>query len=270
MKKALKTLLIIFIIITPIFVIDLIVAGKIKESNYYKKAEKDVITYLELRYGDGDFEINNTKYIGGCDILGNCRPDGYEVNLNTKYFDKNFNVVILKVTSQIYNDNFIDVLAKEKWNIEKNIQDYIGEIALEQLNEKIPERYNSKVSFNNKKVDDNFDFILYGKLPTIDDLIKSVKFYDPKFEINADLNSETKLLEFLKDLTKFYIEEFSSNEIFYNQESEYFRYKFDYSKLGVKDYKDQHNGYVFSDNDRNIRINIMGKVTKYTKEEILN
>ncbi|MGE5455926.1 MAG: hypothetical protein ACM3O4_02300 [Ignavibacteriales bacterium] len=272
MKEVLKGLLIILIVAGPAFIINLVITKEMEKSNYYKKAEKDVMTYLDLRYGDGDFKINDTTYIGGCDILGNCRPDGYEITLTTKYFDKKFKIIILKGNSQIYSDNFINILAKEKWNIKEDIHDYISELSLKKLNNNVPEKYNTKISFNNMKTDENFNFIFYGKLPTIDDLIKSTVFSDPKFEINANLNTETKLLDFLKEFTKFYIEEFPKKQITYSQESKYFRYKFDYSKLGVKDYKDQYNGYggyVFTDDNNTFRINIMRHVTEYTKEEIL-
>lgn len=273
MKKTLKTILFILIIIIPIFIINLIITEKVEESNYFEKAKKDVMTYLELRYGNGDYKIDKIKYIGGCDILGNCRPDGYKINLDTNYFDKSFNVVILKGTSQIYSDNFIEVLAKEKWDIDSDIYNYIAELAFDKLNEDISKKYNVKISFDNKEVDKNFDFLLYEKLPTVDDLIESTRFYDPKIEITADLTSESQLLEFLKDFTKYYIEEFSTNQFFYSQESKYFRYKFDYGKLGVEDYKDQYNGYggyVFTNDNKTIRINIMGEVKEYTIEEILN
>lgn len=271
MKEVLKGLLIIFIVATPAFIINLFINKEIEKSNYYKKAEKDVMTYLELRYGKGDFKINDTNYIGGCDILGNCRPDGYEITLTTKYLDKKFKVIILRGNSQVYSDNFINVLAKEKWN-KKDIYSYINDLALKKINNDIPEEYNTKISFNNIKVDENFNFIFYGKVPTTNDLIESVIFSDPKFEINTNVNTKEELLDFLKKFTKFYIEEFSKDQIEYNQENKYFRYKFDYSKIGVKEYKDQYNGYggyVFTDDDNIIKINIMGNVTEYKKEEIL-
>ena len=73
----------------------------------------------------------------------------------------------------------------------------------------------------------------------------------------------------------------------YSQTDKYFRYKYDYTKLGVYNYTDQFNGYggyvlagdykyseekghyVLINEDKIIRINIMGKVTTFNVEDIL-
>ena len=87
-------------------------------------------------------------------------------------------------------------------------------------------------------------------------------------------------------VSRFFIKDFDSSNIIYSQTSKYFRYKYDYTKLGVNNYTDQYNGYggyvsagnykyseeqgryVVEDEDTIVRINIMGNVTTFNYETI--
>ena len=96
------------------------------------------------------------------------------------------------------------------------------------------------------------------------------------------------MLNYLVKFTKFYIKDFDTSNITYLQTNKYFRYKYDYTKLGVNDYSDQYDGYggyvfagnikyseeqghyVTEDEDTIVRINIMGEVTTFNLKDILD
>ena len=129
--------------------------------------------------------------------------------------------------------------------------------------------------------------INYGQIPNIDELSNFVELHDPKIEIKEDLKTKDELLNYLVKFSKFFIKDFDTSNITYSQTSKYFRYKYDYTKLGVNNYTDQYNGYggyvlagnykyseeqgryVVEDEDTIVRINIMGNVTTFNIEDIL-
>ncbi|MDO5156510.1 MAG: hypothetical protein Q4D51_11150 [Eubacteriales bacterium] len=68
------------------------------------------------------------------------------------------------------------------------------------------------------------------------------------------------------------------------QGEKYFRYKYDYTKLGVDDYNDAYGGYVLAgeyvpneestgyqliDEDKIVNINILGHIYKVSRDEIM-
>ena len=134
---------------------------------------------------------------------------------------------------------------------------------------------------------DNYLDKNYGQIPTIDELSDFVELRDPKIEIKEDLKTKDDLLNYLVKFSKFFIKDFDTSNITYSQTSKYFRYKYDYKKLGVNNYTDQYNGYggyvlagnykyseeqgryVVEDEDTIVRINIMGNVTTFNIKDIL-
>lgn len=293
-KKSIKKVLIIntlTIVITfliALFIEDL--PYKIEQKNdrlAENKAREKIIILLNQQYGNGNFEIvemveKNICY--GCSWMGP-GVDGYEFTISTNYLDKNFIVSLTKENFEIYENDFLIEYYKENLGI-TDLENYLKDYKLKKLNEIISQNFNAEIGFNNIFMKDYSD-INYGQIPTIEELSNYVELHDPKIEIKEDLKTKDDLLNYLVKFSKFFIKDFDTSNITYSQTSKYFRYKYDYTKLGVYNYTDQYNGYggyvlagnykyseeqgryVIEDEDTIVRINIMGNVTTFNIEDIL-
>lgn len=288
-KSLIITLSTIFIIfLLSLFVQDL--PYKIEEKNdkiSFEKAREEIIILLEKRYGDGNFKILEMAEKDICYSCSWMGPgiDGYEFLIDTDYFDKDFTITLTKEDFKIYEDEFLDNYYEETLGI-TDLENYVMHYKTNKLNEIIGQKFNVKIGFNNIFFEDTIEKD-YGYVPTIEELSALVELHDPKIEINENITSKEDLLDYLVKFTKFFIKELEPSMFHYSQTDKYFRYKYDYTKLGVNDYTDQFNGYggyvlagdykyseekghyiLINENDI-IRINIMGKVTTFNTEDIL-
>ena len=251
------------------------------------KAQEQIIILLNQQYGDGNFEIVEMVEKDICYSCSWMGPgvDGYEFTMSTNYLDKNFIVSLTKENFEIYENDFLNDYYKEKLGI-TDLESYLKDYKVEKLNEILSQNFNAKIDFNNIFMKDYSD-INYGQIPTIEELSNYVELHDPKIEIKEDLKTKDDLLNYLVKFSKFFIKDFDTSNITYSQTSKYFRYKYDYTKLGVNNYTDQYNGYggyvlagnykyseeqgryVIEDEDTIVRINIMGNVTTFNIEDIL-
>lgn len=293
-KKSIKKGLIINILTIVItFLIALFIEDlpyKIEQKNDMlaeNKAREQIIILLNQQYGDGNFEIVEMvekDICYGCSWMGP-GVDGYEFTMSTNYLDKNFIVSLTKENFEIYENDFLNEYYKEKLGI-TDLENYLKDYKVKKLNEIISQSFNAEIGFNNIFMKDYSD-INYGQIPNIDELSNFVELHDPKIEIKEDLKTKDELLNYLVKFSKFFIKDFDTSNITYSQTSKYFRYKYDYTKLGVNNYTDQYNGYggyvlagnykyseeqgryVVEDEDTIVRINIMGNVTTFNIEDIL-
>ena len=256
---------------------------KIAENN----AKEQIIILLNQQYGDGNFEIvemveKNICY--GCSWMGP-GVEGYEFTMSTDYLNQNFIVSLTKENFEIYENDFLNEYYKENLGI-TDLENYLKEYKVKKLNEIISQSFNAEIDFNNIFMDNYLDKN-YGQIPTIDELSDFVELHDPKIEIKEDLKTKDDLLNYLVKFSKFFIKDFDTSNITYSQTSKYFRYKYDYKKLGVNNYTDQYNGYggyvlagnykyseeqgryLVEDEDTIVRINIMGNVTTFNIKDIL-
>lgn len=251
------------------------------------KAQEQIIILLNQQYGDGNFEIVEMVEKDICYSCSWMGPgvDGYEFTMSTNYLDKNFIVSLTKENFEIYENDFLNDYYKEKLGI-TDLESYLKDYKVEKLNEILSQSFNAKIDFNNIFMED-YSNINYGQIPTIDELSNFVELHDPKIEIKENLKTKDELLNYLVKFSKFFIKDFDTSNITYSQTSKYFRYKYDYTKLGVNNYTDQYNGYggyvlagnykyseeqgryVVEDEDTIVRINIMGNVTTFNIEDIL-
>ena len=288
-----KTIIINIITIFIAFLIALFIEDlpyKIEQKNNKiaeDKARKQIIVLLNKQYGDGNFKIvkmeeKNLCY--DCSWLTS-GTDGFEFEISTKYFDKNFIVSLTKDKFKIYENDFLNEYYSKKIGTE-DLETYLKDYKVKKLNEMISQNFNAEIRFNNTSIKD-YSNVEFGKIPTIDELSNYVDLQDPKIEIKDDLKTKEDLLNYLVKLTKFYIKDFDNSNITYLQTNKYFRYKYDYTKLGVNDYSDQYDGYggyvfagnikyseeqghyVTEDEDTIVRINIMGEVTTFNLKDIL-
>lgn len=251
------------------------------------KAQEQIIILLNQQYGDGNFEIVEMVEKDICYSCSWMGPgvDGYEFTMSTNYLDKNFIVSLTKENFEIYENDFLNDYYKEKLGI-TDLESYLKDYKVEKLNEILSQNFNAKIDFNNIFMED-YSNINYGQIPTIDELSNFVELHDPKIEIKENLKTKDELLNYLVKFSKFFIKDFDTSNITYSQTSKYFKYKYDYTKLGVNNYTDQYNGYggyvlagnykyseeqgryVVEDEDTIVRINIMGNVTTFNIEDIL-
>lgn len=290
LKKSLiiTTLTIVIVFLIALFIEDL--PYKIEQKNdkiAENKAKEQIIILLNQQYGDGNFEIVEMveeDICYGCSWMGP-GVDGYEFTMSTDYLNKNFIVSLRKENFEIYENDFLSEYYKEKLGI-TDLENYVKDYKIKKLNEIISQSFNAEINFNNIFMKDYSD-INYGKIPTIEELSNYVELHDPKIEIKEDLKTKDDLLNYLVKFSKFFIKDFDTSNITYSQTSKYFRYKYDYTKLGVNNYTDQYNGYggyvlagnykyseeqgryVVEDEDTIVRINIMGNVTTFNTEDIL-
>lgn len=290
LKKSLiiTTLTIVIVFLIALFIEDL--PYKIEQKNdkiAENKAKEQIIILLNQQYGDGNFEIVEMveeDICYGCSWMGP-GVDGYEFTMSTDYLNKNFIVSLRKENFEIYENDFLSEYYKEKLGI-TDLENYVKDYKIKKLNGIISQSFNVEINFNNIFMKDYSD-INYGKIPTIEELSNYVELHDPKIEIKEDLKTKDDLLNYLVKFSKFFIKDFDTSNITYSQTSKYFRYKYDYTKLGVNNYTDQYNGYggyvlagnykyseeqgryVVEDEDTIVRINIMGNVTTFNTEDIL-
>lgn len=249
-------------------------------------AKEHIINLLNQRYGDGDFEIVEVD-----EECINCAWfssdfDGLNFTISTSYLDEHFTVGLVKKDFEIYKNDFLNKYYKEKYEI-TNIESYLKESKTKKLNEMLSHNFNAKIDFDGItwEKDINGD---YGHVLSLDELSDLIKLKDPKIEIKDDLTTEEELLNYLLKLLKYYIEDFDTSSITYTENRKYFRYKYDYTKLGVYNYTDNYYGYggyvlageyryseeqgrnILEDEDKIVRINVMGKVTTFNLDDILN
>lgn len=134
------------------------VLESIENQKTVTKIEDKVIKSLIKKYGDGNFEIikfaDNESY------------SFIDLEIKTSYMNDSFQISVIQ-DGTIMRDNFIDVYAKEKWNV-TNLEEFAIQKAIERNNslyfsyDMRFERVNSNyMGFNDYEE---------GRLPTIEDI----------------------------------------------------------------------------------------------------
>ncbi len=254
------------------------------DKDSYNEARDQIISLLNEKYGDGNFKIvsveeKNVNYRSSW----MWKIYGYEFTISTDYMDKNFAISLEKEDFKIHFDDFLEDYYRETAGI-TDLEEYISDKKIEQLSKDLSQRFNAKIKFSNRITHIPLDKS-FGKIPTIDELSEFVTLEEPKIEINDDLKTEEELLDYLIELSDYFINDFDKSNIDYTRGIKYFRYKYDYAKLGVFDYTDQYSGYggyvaagrniyseeegkyIVEDEDSILRINILGKVTELNISE---
>lgn len=282
--KIIINVVMIFVCFFISLIIELLPYKSIKKDNEItaNKAKEKVILLLNEKYGSGD---NNFKVIKMYEknICTDCssfaKIDGYEFEISMDYLDTNFTVKLEKKNLRLYEDNFLDIYYKERENI-KNLDYYLENYEADKINKKLIENFNATINFSYKSIN-NYRDNIYGYIPSIDELSSFSKLYDPQIDINENLKTREELLNYLVKLSNYYINDLDKSNIMYNRSSKYFRYKYDYKKIGIDNYTDQFNGYggyvfagkfkysteqekyLLEDEYKVVRINLLGKTTLY-------
>ncbi len=237
-----KTLLLLIPIIILFIVFTLIDIKPLIAENQKRTAfSKTVITYLNNKYGPGDYKIKSINGITRGNFMGG-HEYAYKFTI-TNTNNKDFEIQISKDNKEILEDNFLytyydipslkleDEIQTEKNNLIPNNQDY-------------------KINFNiyiPNKIDKN-----YGKIPSLEELktdlknSASIKFKN--FDIQRNFNNQEEFQTFIIDIYKHYLLNYkkynnskkinftfkNGNPFFENNQSEYY----------------QNNGYIEEQKDR--------------------
>lgn len=286
LKKSLYIRAIIWVLlfITAVFLEDLpyMIKGR-NDAILEKKAKVEIIEILNKKYGEGDFEIVNVEEKNICYNCAWLAPFiyGYEFEISSKYLEDTFIISLTKDDFIVFDDNFLNEYYKEKENI-TDLKNYLKSYKIDELNETIHKDYKVDINFKNTFVN-NFIDKDYGYIPSIEELASNVELHDPYFEIKENLTTKKELLNYLLKLTKYFIEDLDKSNISYSQENKYFRYKYDYSKLGVNDYNkntgyvqageykysEELEHYVVENEDTLVIINVMGNMYRYDIDDVL-
>lgn len=236
------------------------------------KAREQAITYLEKRYGDGNFKVKDIMLTNICDSCSWMSKgiDGYRITVSSSYLDEKFEIDIVKNDLTIYEDDFLSKYYANKEGI-NDLEDYLKKYKIDELNKELSKEYNAKIDFNNVFLN-SYGKDNYGYIPSIEELSKYVELHDPKFEIK-DFLSQDALLNYLIELTNYYVKEFSKDNILYSQTGKYFRYTNNdnsgYVLAGEYKYSQSEERYILGNEDTIIRIDINGKITTLNTENVL-
>ena len=196
-----------FLVLALLFTITLALDIKpfFKEKARQKEYSNYIIDYLNNRYGESNYKINDIYNSDDCYFM--CiNPHGgdyYRFDVSSDYFDENFSVEISIDSKKIVDDDFL-----EEYAISKNLcnGDYYGEECLEKLvTEKIE---NSEPNIKDYKAnitvsfDTTYGKTMYGRIPTIDDLSEEAIIEFESFTIYKDFTdkNEEEFKNFMLDV----------------------------------------------------------------------
>lgn len=175
----------------------------IDERTRRKEFSNYIMTYLNDRYGNGNYKIEKIYNWNDCGLacLDMGRPNAYEFTIQSDNLDNNFTVKINIETKEIKEDTFLYDYYKKDYSVEVENEIY------NEMNNLIPENSGYKVSLEvliNKDSRTN-----YGKIPTIDEIKEDVKqnadITFKNFIINRDFINEEDFKVFMIDVYKEYL-----------------------------------------------------------------
>lgn len=165
---------------------------------------QNIILELNRKYGNGNFEIvsvsNNENY-------------GLDVYVESSYLEKDFYVFPNFDGTSIVKDNFIELYAKEKWEI-TDIESYAIEKAIELEKEKIPKEYDIEFNYENTMFNKYYEYEK-GREPIIEDLIEMVNIKVENDAIVGSSYTKNDLEKFsahMCDICRIYIENYARDE----------------------------------------------------------
>ncbi len=203
--------LIITSIVIVLFIVFTIIDIKplIDERVRRKEFSNYVMTYLNNRYGNGNYKIKKIYNWNDCGLacLDMGIKNAYEFTIQSDYLDNNFTLLINIKTKKIEEDYFIEQLSEEKnWcENETSLTHCLENIILTEENKYISNvndyRVNLSIFF-----DSTYGQTNYGKVPTIDDLKKEATITFDNFTIYKNFDDEDEFKNFMIEIYKTYLE----------------------------------------------------------------
>ena len=225
-NNSLKIIVLILFVILP-FIYGYIgesLENKIEE-NKQEQAKDIAIEYLNKKYGDGKYIINNLDETGGCGLF-DCSDEVFSMEVSSKYFENPFYLSVDKETLDIYEDDFILQYFREYHDVE--VYDYYD-----------VEKYLTELKINSLKNDDYTINIEYSKFdigslqsenfghcPLLEEIMKYISFSEVTIDIHKKYYKEDIEL-FSNDIIKIY--EIIKNNNIEISESKIVHFDFDYN-----------------------------------------
>lgn len=197
-------------LITILFIICTIsdIKPLIDERNRRKEFSNYIMTYLNDRYGEGNYKIEKIYNWNDCGLacLDMGHPNAYEFTIQSDNLDKDFTVQINIETKEIEKDTFIDVLREaNNWcETEKSLTNCLKNIIFSEKSNYIsnPNEYKVDLSIS---FDSTYGQTNYGKAPTIDDLKKEANITFNNFIIYKSFDNEDEFKNFMIEVYKTYL-----------------------------------------------------------------
>lgn len=205
MKKASEIIMSLFLGLT---IIATITKGYItqEDKRQIKNDEQNLIEYLEHKYGDGNFKIEEHE-IKDCPIFDGCKTNS-TVEISTDYLDETFTMVyqnhISSYTSYYGTDPFLEELYLEKW-AEKGVlfTDFLRDKTLNNISKDIiGEELSKKIKINFEQITFDYKYTYFEHLPEVEDLIRNANVSNPYFSVEGYM--ENDLETFKKDIITSY------------------------------------------------------------------
>lgn len=201
-KKLIQTqekskMLLLIAIITIFFIICTTIDIKplIDERIRRKIVSKDTITYLNNRYGNGNYEIQSIKDLSYCFLC--VGESAYELIVKSDYLDEKIKIKMSKDSKEVIEDNFLYEYYDKNYALE------LENIIQEEMNNLIPNTNDYKV---------NLDIYIdegrktnYGKIPTIEELKKGANITFNNFMFYKNFDNEEDFKSFIIDVYKHYL-----------------------------------------------------------------
>lgn len=221
-QKKSKIVILMFII-TFLFIIVTAIETKplIDERIRRKEFSIYLLTYLNNRYGNGNYKIQNIYNWNDCGIgcINNGHPNAYEFTIQSDYLNDKFIVQMNIETKQVEKDNFIEIYAKENnWCEGNYLNNCLEDLILSQENS-----YISNVNDYEVNLSVSFDFTYgktdYGRAPTLEELMKEATITFDDFTIYKEFDNKNEdefkyfMIELYKNYAKYYKQYNSTNII---------------------------------------------------------
>lgn len=205
MKKFGQIMLTVILILTLLITV-INISDDAKEKQREEQNKKDLINYLERKYGDGNYKIIDIDdgYCEETSVFSSYCSYEQTATLTTDYFDDTFEV---KYYKRFYDyttkDNFIETLYKEEIGNE-GIEKFLENEYTKKINKDlIDKKYNNKISLNSDYITHNYLNEFWGHKPTIEELLENTYSNSIYIEV-SDYYTKDKLEEFQKDIVDVY------------------------------------------------------------------
>lgn len=262
--------LILFLVIIELIMPSVLFISEIKfydnaEVKNQEKISDKIINDLNNQFGNGNFKIIETKK-SNKDIF-NSGISGYIFTISSDYIEDTFEILYDTDNDLIKYNQFLDKYYKEKFSIEL-FKEYLIQYKTDQVSKLLNENFNVEITFHDSYVSDitkNF-----GKVPSIDELTSYVVLRKPRIDLLDDINNKDDFLDYIIRFTNYYLTKIQDVYISFGEDDyEYFKFNYDYKKLGIAGDNTSYPGYAMKE-DNNVRINYYTIVKTYSLDDINN
>lgn len=206
-KRNYKTFIIMYVICVLFF--GNLLYTYYKEENKKKDLDDIALSYLTMKYGDSNFQIESKRDLSKCNSLV-ClfKENAMEYQISNDYTEELITIKVDITIKMVEEENFIDIYVKEKgWCDDNSLDMCIESLVRDDIS---LETNDYKTLFN---LSYNSSNKIYGHVPSLEELKENVSIEFREFEISKSFNSnEEELKMFLINLYKVYMDKYAKYE----------------------------------------------------------